>query len=190
MNKIIDIFSYDGKVTSLQKKIDYTNDLVDSYWIFDVSEDNNLSEIIKNNFQYISEKISIIPKVNLKIFDERLVNLFIEKKVTFDDIIILSEVDEIYTSEVISSLNLHLPFSPQIMPVYESDENLRIVNSESFLGPVILYRTNYTRSPNVTNNLLAKRSGYIPIMSRDSVLDHGYKITKTNSNSNFHFILD
>ncbi len=190
MSKIIDIFSYDGKVTSLEKKINYTNDLVDFYWIFDVSEDNSLSETVKNNFQYVSEKISIIPKVNLKIFDDRLVNLFIEKKVSFDDIIILSEIDEIYTSEVIGSLNLHLPFSPQIMPVYESDESLKIVSSESSLGPVVLYRTTYTRSSNLTNNLLSKRSGYLPITSRESVLDHGYKITRTNSNTNFHFILD
>jgi hypothetical protein len=190
MSKIIDIFSFDGKTSSLQIKFDLTSDLVDLYWIIDSSVDNSLQELIKNNFQYLTDKISIIPNVSLQIYDEKLANLFVTKNVKFDDIIIISKIDEIYTKDIIDSLDLHLPFSAQILPVYESDKNLQITNSESLLGPVIMYRTQYTKYPRYTNNILSKKSGYIRVDKNESVLDHGFKIIITNENSNFTFILD
>jgi hypothetical protein len=190
MSKIIDIFNYDGQINLLKIKFNYTSNLVDKYWIIDTTIEQNLSEIIDQNFEFLRNKIFITSGVDIKIYDEKLKKLFIQNNINFDDIVIISNIDEVYNGEIIESLELHLPFSPQILQVYNCDENLKVIDSESTLGPIILYRTDYTKFPNYTDNLFLRKFGYKTPKPDELKLTHGYKVKLHTGITNYNFILD
>jgi hypothetical protein len=189
MNKVIDIFHFDGQEDLLKVKFEHTTNFVDEYWVIDDTPERKLKNVIYNNFDGIIGKINILTYINTDYHNQLLVNILVEEKVPFDAIIILSAIDEIYTQEVISRLDLYLPFGPHVLSVVESNYSLEPTTNEELWGPVVFYRTNYVIKEQPLKVLL-DRIKKLNVDPKWIIKNGGYKLTKKENNIKYKFVLD
>lgn len=190
MNKIIDIFTYDGSKELLEFKINFIEEFVDQFWICDSTKDQNLKTIIETEFKDLLGRITILPEIDLLTHSEILSNKFKEKQIKFDDIIILSKIDEVYNRSTLDNLDQYLPFGPYVMKLSQTDSELTQQTLPNVIGPILMYRTTYVLNPTLFK-ITSEKVGGLRKLPDDEVLPNiGYKIVKLSNKNNFLFILD
>lgn len=187
MRKIIELFEFVDQIEMLDYKFKY-HTKVDEFWISDMSESQILQSILKDRFP--RQKIKILPKENLYLYNENLSSMFIEDKVGFEDIIIISKIDEILNEDIYRNIDDHLPFGPYHALIQESNQNLELSNSEFIDGPIIFYRTEYTSYVKKMTRELEKRIDCLLSNNRNKLKNAGYKIVEKQTDSLYQFILD
>lgn len=190
MNKIIDIFSYDGNKELLEFKLNFIENSVDLFWICDSTSDQSLESIIQTEFKNLSDRVTILPDIDLSKHSEILSNKFKDKKIKFDDIIIFSKIDEVYNELSWDTLSQYLPFGPRGMKLSHTNSELTPLVLSDVVGPIFMYRTTYVLNPREFKMMIEKVEGIRKLPDDEILPNIGYKIVELINKNNFLFILD
>jgi hypothetical protein len=186
MNKVIDLFHYSGETEHLIHKIEKTSSIVDQYWISNFSDEENLLSVLSEVGITKEIEVKIFNKVDFFSHDKNLVNDLIENKISFESILIFSNVDEIYE---LNNMENYLPFGFHILELDETnfDSNLP---SNNVLGPIVCYRTNYCYEGLKFNHIVQQKKGTKHLQKKYVIKNSGYKITPKIQSPKTYFVLE
>jgi hypothetical protein len=190
MKKLVDIFDFNGEFDLLELKIKYNEKFITEFWISDKTENKVLQNFVESNYKWLANKIKIFPNIETSIYDENLKNLFVTKEIFFDDIVIFSTIRDVYKKEIIDELDLHLPFGPHWFSTISTNENLSDFSTESVVGPISFYRSEYTTNPKSFEFTLKQIRGERKVDKKYILSDACYRINITEKKEGFIFTLD
>lgn len=184
--KILDVFFYNGEIELLKFRLLELNDVVTQFVIV---ERGGVSNLKKLNFLNFEHKISnLVLEENLTSEEEfsSLRNHIISLNIAFDDIVFISEVNEVPDLNDIEKIYKELRYDSILLKNIDFTWNIDYINKNRSFGSSVFFFTTILTDHTIIENVWNYKKGNINF-SRPTI-NSGWKFSEFyNTNSKYDY---